>query len=315
MNGYSNSKSASLLWVFSIVVFCNLLADTRAAAQTATWPQLFTPQCTGTGGCRGDCLNHPSTCPSNCGQNCFNCGSNCPPGCSPNCTACDPTNCACAQGTAGSWFTTNLPGGAIGIQITAAASNELYCRTVNTQSSCQISLGDGGITQISFDYSIGSTCTLPGIQNLTENTNGTEWLAFWIVTSSTTPTAEVDFIESRFGPRGGLNTNFDGNGNQVAIFPGSAPWSGSVTAKFASNTGSCPGAVQASVQTVGTNGQVTGWSCLSESTGYFFLMDTAGGSASNGSSTPCTIQVSNLAVQGTVPNSGTNCVGLPVTSN
>jgi hypothetical protein len=174
------------------------------------------------------------------------------------------------------------------------------------------SVGTGGITQVSFNFAVSESCTPTGPNPLPQGTSGTEWLAFWMVNGSTIPTAEVDFIESRFGPSGGLNTNFDGHGTQVPIFSNPAPWNGSITATFSSNTSDCPGAVQASVQSF-TNGKaiVTGASCLSESTGYFFVMDTAGGSQNP----KCTIQVTNLAVQGSVPNSGTNCVGLPVTSN
>lgn len=250
-------------------------ADAQKTADqltSATFPQLFQASCSGTGGCEQDCLNGD-----------------------------DPRNnfCECAAGTASQWFTT-VTTGTPSIEIAAAGANETYCRTVNTENTCQFDLGDGGVNQISFDFVVSKECSQSTVQ-------GTEWLAFWMFNNPWNGHSEVDFIESRFGPSAGLNTNFDGNGHQVVVFPpGPATWTGSITATF-KGTGN---AVSVSVSnSANTN---VGTTTLSSSTGYFFVMDTAGGSENSS----CTITVSNLAVQGTVPstlNGNANCVGLSIT--
>lgn len=168
------------------------------------------------------------------------------------------------------------------------------CRTVNTHDKCLFNLGDGGVTQITFDFAVADSC---------HGSDGTEWLAFWMYRDPWQNTVEVDFIESKFGPSEGLNTNFAGTGNQVVIFDaGTSNWTGSITANF-SGTGD---AVQAMVSnSVNSN---VGTATLAASDGYFFVMDTATGSTA----TDCTITVSNLSAQGNVASSSNpdNCAGL-----
>jgi hypothetical protein len=273
MNKYSEVKSISFLLFSSIVVVLGtLVTDTRAAGQSATWSQLFQANCNGVGGCQEDCYNGGV-------------GS----------------TCVCAQGTASQWFTATT-GASPSIQISAAASGQAYCRTVNTQNTCQFNLGDGGVTQVKFDFLVTSACSQATAQ-------GTEWLSFWIFNNPWNGQSEVDFIESRNGPGPGLNTNFDAHGNQVVIFPaGPATWSGNTTTTF-SGTGNA-----VSVSVSNNQNSNVGTTTLNSSTGYFFAMDTAGGS--NNSS--CSITVSNLSVTGKVPstlNGNPNCVGLPITGN
>lgn len=169
------------------------------------------------------------------------------------------------------------------------------CRTVNTHDACKFTLGDNGLTQISFDFDVSGSC---------HGADGTEWLAFWMYRDPWANTAEVDFIESKYGPGTGLNTNFAGVGNQVIIFDGSTskPWSGSVTAKF-SGSGTA-----VSVSVSNSNNSNVGTTTLTQSEGYYFVMDTATGSTA----TDCKIKVSNLKVKGTVTTPTTNCVGLIV---
>lgn len=269
----NTNKLSCLLPLTIFVLVGHLLAATAAEGQSnkATFSQLFQPACNGTGGCQEDCYN----------------GSG--------------STCACAQASASQWFTANT-GTNSSITISAAASGQVYCRTVNTENTCQFSLGEGGVTQISFAYVVSSACSQPTPQ-------GTEWLAFWIFNDPWQGTSEVDFIESRNGPSAGLNSNFDGNGQQVAIFPpGPATWSGTITAKFSGKNQAV------SVSVTNNQNSQTAITTLNSSTGYFFVMDTSGGS--NNSS--CTITVSNLVVQGNVPstlNGQPNCVGLPITNS
>lgn len=186
-----------------------------------------------------------------------------------------------------SYFTTTST------SITMTAGND--CRTVNTHDACRFTVGDNGLTQISFDFNVSNAC---------HGTSGTEWLAFWMYRDPWQATAEVDFIESEFGPGTGLNSNFSGTGKQVVIFDGStsAPWSGSITATF-SGTGT---AVSARVTNSHNSNVAT--TILVQSDGYYFVMDTATGSNSNS----CTINVSNLKVKGTISTPSSNCIGLIV---
>jgi hypothetical protein len=178
-----------------------------------------------------------------------------------------------------------------GIQMTAGPD----CHTVNTNSNCNFSIGDGGVTQIDFDFSVTNEC------HLTVDT--TEWLSFWIYSDPWNSTVEADFIESLNGPggkNGGLNANFAGNGNQVIIFQNGTPnWSGHITAKF-SGSGSNVQATTANSH----NGEVAS-STLTTDSGYFFVMDTALGSGGN---TACSFTVTNLKMKGTVPAG--QCQGL-----
>ena len=166
--------------------------------------------------------------------------------------------------------------------ISMATGGVQDCRTVNTHDQCNFSVGDGGVTQISFDFSVEDSC---------HGSDGTEWLAFWIYSDPWASTLEVDFIESKFGPSAGLNTNFAGNGHQVVIYDaGTTGWSGSVTAKFSGSGNDVSVSVSNSVNSnVGT-------STLTGSDGYFFVMDTAAGSTDD-----CSFTISNLQMEGTVP--------------
>ncbi len=156
------------------------------------------------------------------------------------------------------------------------------CRTVNSYDKCNFTLGDGGITQITFDFTVADSC---------HGADGTEWLAFWTYSNPWQSTVEVDFIESKFGPSAGLNTNFDSNGTQVIIFDAKTTgWAGSITAKF-SGTGD---AVNVQVSN-SVNGNV-GTTTLVRDSNYFFVMDTATGTTAS----DCSFTISNLEAQGTV---------------
>ncbi|MCP4549743.1 MAG: hypothetical protein GY835_25085 [bacterium] len=180
--------------------------------------------------------------------------------------------------------------------ITMTAGND--CRTVNTYASCQMTLGEGGVTQISFDFDVSDAC---------HGAEGTAWLAFWIYRIPWNNWVEVDFIESKYGPSTGLNTNFAGKGDQVIIFDGSQgqSWKGSITAKF-SGTGNAVD-VQVSNSVNSNVGSIT----LTANTEYFFVMDTAPGSTAS----DCTISVSNVQAVGSVASRSNpdNCVGLKIT--
>jgi len=156
------------------------------------------------------------------------------------------------------------------------------CRTVSTADSSVFSLGDGGVTKISFDFDISDNCHAPD--------TGTAWLAFWIYSKPWANTLEVDFIESKKGPSNGLNTNFAGapNTNQVQIFDVKASWKGSVAATFTTNgTG-------IAVEVTNSNNSNIGTATLSGKDDFFFVMDTATGSTAEGG----TFTVSNLAIEG-----------------
>ncbi|PHR34385.1 MAG: hypothetical protein COA38_03735 [Fluviicola sp.] len=156
------------------------------------------------------------------------------------------------------------------------------CRTVSTADEAMFSLGDGGVTQISFDFEISDNCHAPE--------TGIAWLAFWIYSKPWKNTLEVDFIESKFGPSNGLNTNFAGapGTHQVQIFDTEASWKGSIVAKFTTNGNSV------NVEVTNSNNSNVAKATLSGKDGYFFVMDTATGSTAEGG----TFTISNLSVEG-----------------
>jgi hypothetical protein len=171
-----------------------------------------------------------------------------------------------------------------GIEMTAGSD----CHTVNSHTDCTFSIGDNGVTQVDFDFTVTNECH--------ETVDTTEWLSFWIFRNPWNSTVEADYIESLNGPggkNGGLNANFAGNGQQVIIFQNATQnWSGHITTKF-SGSGS---SVQAT--TTNSHNNEVASSTLTEDSGYFFVMDTALGSNGN---TQCSFTVSNLKLQGTVP--------------
>ncbi|WP_444998026.1 hypothetical protein [Aliikangiella sp. IMCC44359] len=179
--------------------------------------------------------------------------------------------------------------------ITMTAGND--CRTVSTHDSCQFTVGDGAITAINFDFDISDSCHGP---------DGIEWLSFWMYRDPWSNTVEVDFIESKYGPGSGLNTNFAGVGNQVVIFDSSQTtrWKGSIMASF-SGSGN---AVEVTVSNSNNSNIAT--TTLTESDGYYFVMDTATGSTA----TDCQITVSNLVVTSDINYTSqmNQCVGLNV---
>jgi hypothetical protein len=169
------------------------------------------------------------------------------------------------------------------------------CHTVNSHDSCLFDIGDGGVTQVDFDFTVTDQC------HLTVDT--TEWLSFWIFSDPWNSTVEADFIESLNGPggkNGALNANFAGNGHQVIIFQNDNPsWTGHITTKFSGS-----GSNVTATTTNSHNGEVA-TSTLVRDSGYFFVMDTALGSNGN---TQCSFTISNLKIQGTVPAG--RCTGL-----
>jgi hypothetical protein len=217
-----------------------------------------------------------------------------------DCSPCDPppgdygvAGCTTQQnpGTCNSncqSYTTSVTNG---IQMTAGND----CHTVNSHEACTFNIGDGGVTQIDFDFSVTDACH--------QTVDTTEWLSFWIYSRPWSNTVEADFIESLYGPggkNGALNANFAGNGQQVIIFPNSNPsWSGHITAKF-SGSGNNVTATTTNSQ----NSQIAS-STLTGNAGYFFVMDTALGSGGN---TACSFTITNLKMQGTVPNG--QCQGI-----
>lgn len=170
------------------------------------------------------------------------------------------------------------------------------CRTVNTgtNNECTFTLGNNGVTEITFDFSISNAC---------HDASGTNWLSFWIYSEPWNSNVEVDFIEGCNGPNaGGLNSNFAGNGSQVGIYTKSDDnWKGTITAKFSGTGNNIVANVTNSV-----NGR-TATSTLQRSSGYFFILDTAPTTASG-----CSIEISNLKINGTV--SSGQCTGLIATS-
>lgn len=181
--------------------------------------------------------------------------------------------------------------------MTLTAGND--CRTVNTGSnnSCVFTLGDSGITQISFDFEISGNC---------HTTDCTAWLAFWVYSKPWQDSTEVDFVESLHGPAAsGLNINFAGIGRQQYIYQAGNPpstWSGSITANF---SGAGP-TVNASITNSVRPGIVAS-STLARNNDYFFVFNTAP-TTKNG----CTISISNVQAKGTV--SENNCIGLPISN-
>jgi hypothetical protein len=171
-----------------------------------------------------------------------------------------------------------------GIEMTAGSD----CHTVNSHEACTFTIGDNGVKQVDFDFTVTNEC------HLTVDT--TEWLSFWIYRNPWNSTVETDFIESLNGPggkNGALNANFAGNGRQVIIFQNATQdWSGHITTKFSGS-----GSSVLATTTNSHNGEVAS-STLIEDSGYFFVMDTALGSGGN---TQCSFTVSNLKLQGTVP--------------
>lgn len=169
------------------------------------------------------------------------------------------------------------------------------CHTVNSHDDCLFDIGDGGVTQVDFDFTVTDECH--------QTVDTTEWLSFWIYSDPWNSTVEADFMESLNGPggkNGALNANFAGNGQQVIIFPNSAPnWSGHITTKFSGS-----GSSVTATTTNSANSQVA-MSTLIRDSGYFFVMDTALGSNGN---TACSFTITNLTLQGTVPSG--QCTGL-----
>ncbi len=180
--------------------------------------------------------------------------------------------------------------------ITMTAGTECNTVDTNTNSSCVFTLGTGGITQITFDFKIDNAC---------HKATSADWLSFWIYSEPWSTSVEVDFIETQNGPAmGGLNSNFAGEGNQIAIFDaGVSPpvWEGSITATFTSVPSSDQ--VNVSVSNSVTSGVAT--STLARSSGYFFVMDTTP-SSFNG----CSFTISNVSATGTVPTG--QCAGLTI---
>lgn len=178
-----------------------------------------------------------------------------------------------------------------GMQMTAGDD----CHTVNSNAACSFSIGDGGVTQVDFDFTVTDEC------HLTVDT--TEWLSFWIYSEPWNSTVEADFIESLNGPggkNGALNANFAGNGHQVIIFENSNPsWAGHITTKF-SGSGS-----SVTATTTNSHNSDVATSTLTRDSGYFFVMDTALGSNGN---TQCSFTITNLKIQGTV--AAGQCQGL-----
>lgn len=202
------------------------------------------------------------------------------------CTTQQPNPGTCNE-DCGSYFAA-IPNG---MQMTAGDD----CHTVNSHDDCTFDIGDNGVTQVDFDFTVTDACH--------QTIDTTEWLSFWIYSDPWNSTVEADFIESLNGPggkNGALNANFAGNGQQVIIFPNSAKnWQGHITTKF-SGSGSSVNATT----TNSANDQVAS-STLIRDSGYFFVMDTALGSGGN---TACSFTVTNLRIQGTVPAG--QCTGL-----
>jgi hypothetical protein len=162
-----------------------------------------------------------------------------------------------------------------------AAPNK--CRTVSCNENLNFILGNNGVTTINFYFSVTGDWSTQG--------EGLPWFAFWIYSNPWTNTREVDFIESVFGPGTGLNTNFAGQGTQVAIYDLSTltPWNGTITATFAN----VPNSDEIAVTVVNSVNSNVGTATLSTANGYFFVLDTAGGATAG---TNCQITISNLTM-------------------
>lgn len=220
--------------------------------------------------------------------------------------ACSPSGQGGSEGclSQGGNCTTDQPGGYNGNCQTYFSSDDTSmimtagndCRTVNTgtNNSCTFTVGDDGVTEIKFDFSISDAC---------HDTSGTDWLSFWMYSEPWNTSVEVDFIEGCNGPNAaGLNSNFAGSGHQVGIYTQSEDnWTGTITATFSGTGDNILAEIKNSV-----NGQIAR-STLKRSSDYFFVLDTAPTTASG-----CTVTISNLTMQGTV-DSG-QCTGLITTS-
>ncbi|TSE05589.1 ricin-type beta-trefoil lectin domain protein [Aquimarina algiphila] len=159
------------------------------------------------------------------------------------------------------------------------------CRTVSTADKLLFNLGEGGVTKITFDFDVCKSCH--------EAATGTAWLAFWIYNKPWQQTQEVDFIESKYGPSTGLNTNFAGasGAHQVEIFNDSESWKGSITAVFTNS-----GTNDVKVEVSNSNNASIGKATLTSRNDYFFVLDTAMGTTAK----DCTINISNVVITGTV---------------
>lgn len=184
------------------------------------------------------------------------------------------------------------------------------CRTVQTRSnsSCVFKLGDDGVTQISFDFDISNEChTATGSCSSIQNGTVSPWLSFWMYSKNgQNPyerSAEVDFIETNFGPGCGLNTNFGGLGTQQVIYPAdpNTHWTGTITASFSGSGTSVKTTITNSV-----NSNVAS-TTLSRDFSYFFVLNTSVAAATT---LGCTVTISNLKMEGTVPSG--MCTGIPV---
>lgn len=328
--GKSATKSFSFLLLLAVTVSLgNLLTDTEVhAAEPAAWPQLFAPSCTG-----GGCLSFPTQCPSDI-----------------------------------QYFSSSTvqPGS---ISIGAQNTTGQTCLAIDASQSCLFLVGDSGITQITFDFTVAEACYSPPSQ--------IAWLSFWIRSIDYSSTAEVDFIESKHGPVGanGLYTNFAAKGTQVVIYCaaeppsnspiggscpagctcdkgcnfnpggpdgqgtftclddggctcGSGDWTGTITADFSGLPGNVSAKVNNSINSnVGSSYLTGGPKTLSAENGYYFVMDIDPECPYPQPvpalpncpqpifiSPQCTMTISNLKVQGTVPpmlGGNLNCAGLP----
>jgi len=181
--------------------------------------------------------------------------------------------------------------------ITIQASPQT-CRTINTEGKCYFSFAEGQVNKITFDFEVNEACISPPPGC---------WLAFWTFSKNkaTNPsvsncnqnpgwcsTREVDFIETNPGPT--LNTNFDGNGQQVEINNADKdhkPWKGSITANFEPISDKDKGdSVHVTVSN-SLNDNV-GEATLDTTGGYFFIMDTTPFFAE------CSITVKNIVLHG-----------------
>lgn len=214
------------------------------------------------------------------------------------------------------------------ITVSAANTNGQVCLTANSIQKCVFLVGDAGVTEVSFDFSISSQCYLPS--------SSIAWLAFWMRSKPYSQNAEVDFVESKHGPAvNGLNMNFDDEGCQAAIYcgtsthrsppcsiltctPSSGDWTGSVTATFSGPANQVAVAVTNSVNGNKATTTLTGGpTALSPEIGYYLLMDIDPQDPKRVISPQCQMTVSNLRLTGTVPSTvggAPNCVGLPVIS-
>lgn len=192
--------------------------------------------------------------------------------------------------------------------MTISAGND--CRQVYSGASngCILNLGDTGITEISFDFSISNECH--------QSPASMDWFAFFLTSMPWAAGQEVDFIESKFGGTNyrtnntnyGLNTNFGGKGQQLTIFDSSfdGKWEGTVKATFSGSGDQVKVVITNSANT----GQAT-WT-LQESENYTFVFNTTQTVIPG-----CSITISNISATGTLPNNrgSDNCVGIGLNNN